>query len=149
MEPSWRGMLCRAARMQSRRLLRRTAVGSGLLLMPWRSTSRWGVDRMLVDFCDWIPGLRSSLLPQCSGSELAAELSADVDGEALICLVVVADGFCDGLALILSASLNLKMVLKDGLSVVLVPYGFAIILLTVIVMVATLPLTKQQIRRRD
>ncbi|KAF2321901.1 hypothetical protein GH714_004303 [Hevea brasiliensis] len=38
-------------------------------------------------------------------------------------------------------------VLKDGLSVVHVPYayGFAIILLTVIVKIATLPLTKQQV----
>ncbi|KAF6172060.1 hypothetical protein GIB67_029478 [Kingdonia uniflora] len=38
-------------------------------------------------------------------------------------------------------------VLKDGLSAVHVPYayGFAIILLTVIVKVATLPLTKQQV----
>lgn len=38
-------------------------------------------------------------------------------------------------------------VLKDGLSAVHVPYsyGFAIILLTVIVKAATLPLTKQQV----
>lgn len=38
-------------------------------------------------------------------------------------------------------------VLKDGLSAVHIPYsyGFAIILLTVIVKVATLPLTKQQV----
>lgn len=37
--------------------------------------------------------------------------------------------------------------LKDGLSAVHVPYsyGFAIILLTVIVKAATLPLTKQQV----
>lgn len=37
--------------------------------------------------------------------------------------------------------------LKDGLSAVHVPYayGFAIILLTIIVKVATLPLTKQQV----
>ena len=38
-------------------------------------------------------------------------------------------------------------VLKDGLDAVHVPYsyGFAIILLTVIVKVATFPLTKQQV----
>lgn len=38
-------------------------------------------------------------------------------------------------------------ILKDGLSAVHVPYsyGFAIILLTVIVKLATLPLTKQQV----
>jgi YidC/Oxa1 family membrane protein insertase len=39
-------------------------------------------------------------------------------------------------------------ILKDGLSAVHVPYayGFAIILLTVIVKLATLPLTKQQVK---
>lgn len=38
-------------------------------------------------------------------------------------------------------------VLKDGLSAVHVPYayGFAIILLTVIVKIATFPLTKKQV----
>lgn len=41
----------------------------------------------------------------------------------------------------------LYQVLKDGLSAVHVPYsyGFAIILLTVLVKIATLPLTKQQV----
>ena len=42
---------------------------------------------------------------------------------------------------------ELYQILKDGLSAVHVPYsyGFAIILLTVIVKVVTLPLTKQQV----
>lgn len=42
---------------------------------------------------------------------------------------------------------GLYQILKDGLSAVHVPYayGFAIILLTIIVKVATLPLTKQQV----
>lgn len=42
---------------------------------------------------------------------------------------------------------ELYQVLKDVLSAVHVPYayGFAIILLTIIVKVATLPLTKQQV----
>jgi YidC/Oxa1 family membrane protein insertase len=41
----------------------------------------------------------------------------------------------------------LTQVMKDGLSAVHVPYayGFAIILLTVVVKAATLPLTKQQV----
>lgn len=43
--------------------------------------------------------------------------------------------------------IKLCQVLKDGLAAVHVPYayGFAIILLTVIVKVATFPLTKQQV----
>lgn len=43
--------------------------------------------------------------------------------------------------------IQLYQVLKDGLAAVHVPYsyGFAIILLTVIVKVATFPLTKQQV----
>lgn len=45
--------------------------------------------------------------------------------------------------------IKLCQVLKDGLSAVHVPYayGFAIILLTIIVKVATFPLTKQQVSR--
>lgn len=51
---------------------------------------------------------------------------------------------------ILNKCFNCFQVLKDGLSTVHVPYsyGFAIILLTVLVKAATFPLTKKQVSFR-
>ncbi|XP_076891094.1 inner membrane protein PPF-1, chloroplastic-like [Bidens hawaiensis] len=97
-------------------------------------------DGISVDFAA-IVRRTESVLYTLADAAVAVDSVASVSGESTVQKSVGWFGFIsDAMEVVLK-------VLKDGLSAVHVPYsyGFAIILLTVIVKLATLPLTKQQV----
>ncbi|KAG9158642.1 hypothetical protein Leryth_021991 [Lithospermum erythrorhizon] len=89
-----------------------------------------------------------SELPQIASLANSVDFQAEGILYTLADAAVSVDPKNNGWFAFISDAMELVLkVLKDGLSAVHVPYsyGFAIILLTVIVKVATLPLTKQQV----
>ncbi|KAL4587665.1 hypothetical protein LXL04_000537 [Taraxacum kok-saghyz] len=85
-----------------------------------------------------------SLMYTLADAAVAVDSAASVSGDSATTTVQKSGGW---FGFISDAMEVVLKVLKDGLSAVHIPYsyGFAIILLTVLVKVATLPLTKQQV----
>uniref|UniRef100_A0A0D9UWS2 Membrane insertase YidC/Oxa/ALB C-terminal domain-containing protein n=1 Tax=Leersia perrieri TaxID=77586 RepID=A0A0D9UWS2_9ORYZ len=126
-------------------LLRRHAVGRR------RAAAGCRVRASLHDGIDSIGGLHAALeraeaalYTLADAAVVAADAAAGGGGDAGAAAAQKSGGWFGFISEALEVVLK---VLKDGLSAVHVPYayGFAIILLTVIVKAATLPLTKQQV----
>ncbi|XP_071721296.1 inner membrane protein ALBINO3, chloroplastic-like [Rutidosis leptorrhynchoides] len=101
-------------------------------------------DGASVDFTA-IARRAESLIYTLADAAVAVDSSASVSGDSTVTTTVQKSGGWFGF--ISDAMEVVLKVLKDGLTAVHVPYayGFAIILLTVLVKLATLPLTKQQV----
>ncbi|XP_076892368.1 inner membrane protein PPF-1, chloroplastic-like [Bidens hawaiensis] len=98
---------------------------------------------LTVDFAA-IASRAESVLYTLADAAVAVDAAATGTGDSAAVTVQKSGGW---FGFISDAMEVVLKVLKDGLSAVHVPYsyGFAIILLTVIVKIATLPLTKQQV----
>ncbi|KAI3667653.1 hypothetical protein L6452_42722 [Arctium lappa] len=100
-------------------------------------------DGVSVDFAA-IASRAESLMYTLADAAVAVDSAASASGDSATSTVQKSGGW---FGFISDAMEVVLKVLKDGLATVHVPYsyGFAIILLTVLVKVATLPLTKQQV----
>ncbi|CAI9287980.1 unnamed protein product [Lactuca saligna] len=100
-------------------------------------------DAVSIDFAA-IATRAESLMYTLADAAVAVDPAASASGESATTTVQKSGGW---FGFISDAMEVVLKVLKDGLTAVHVPYsyGFAIILLTVLVKVATLPLTKQQV----
>ncbi|KAL7601257.1 inner membrane protein PPF-1, chloroplastic [Lactuca sativa] len=100
-------------------------------------------DAVSIDFAA-IATRAESLMYTLADAAVAVDPAASASGESAATTVQKSGGW---FGFISDAMEVVLKVLKDGLTAVHVPYsyGFAIILLTVLVKVATLPLTKQQV----
>ncbi|XP_071686746.1 inner membrane protein PPF-1, chloroplastic-like [Rutidosis leptorrhynchoides] len=101
-------------------------------------------DGASVDFAA-IVSRAESLMYTLADAAVAVDSAASVSGDTTVTTTVQKSGGWFGF--ISDAMEVVLKVLKDGLTAVHVPYayGFAIILLTVLVKLVTLPLTKQQV----
>ncbi|MFS7986835.1 putative membrane insertase YidC/ALB3/OXA1/COX18, membrane insertase YidC/Oxa1 [Helianthus anomalus] len=101
------------------------------------------LDGVSVDFAE-IASRAESFMYTLADAAVAVDAAGTGSGESAVTTVQKSGGW---FGFISDAMEVVLKVLKDGLSAVHVPYsyGFAIILLTVIVKLATLPLTKQQV----
>lgn len=100
-------------------------------------------DGLSIDFAA-ISSRAESLMYTLADAAVAVDSAASASGDSATTTVQKSGGW---FGFISDAMEVVLKVLKDGLSAVHIPYsyGFAIILLTVLVKVATLPLTKQQV----